>query len=75
MNARSRTGEKAFEEAQERLVAMGVEVGAGLPVHDPARLAETVRTAVLEGYDPIILGGGDGSVSSAVDFLDRKSVV
>ena len=69
VNARSRTGEQAFEEALERLGALGVEVGASFPVHDPARLAETVRTAVLAGHDPIILGGGDGSVSSTVDFL------
>ena len=69
VNARSRTGEQAFEEALERLGALGVEVGASFPVHDPARLAETVRTAVLAGHDPIILGGGDGSVSSSVDFL------
>ena len=69
VNAKSRTGEKAFEEARGKLGSLGVEVGAGFPVHDPARLAETVRAAVLEGHDPIILGGGDGSVSSAVDFL------
>ena len=69
VNARSRTGERAFEEALERLLALGVGVGASFPVHDPARLAETVRAAVLEGHDPIILGGGDGSVSSTVDFL------
>ena len=69
VNARSRTGERAFEEARAKLVSLGVVVGAGFPVHDPSRLAETVRTAVVEGYDPIILGGGDGSVSSAVDFL------
>ena len=69
VNARSRTGEQAFEKAREKLATLGVEVGASFPVHDPARLAETVRTAVLAGHDPIILGGGDGSVSSAVDFL------
>ena len=69
VNARSRTGERAFEEARERLVDLGVEIGAGFPVHDPARLAETVRTAVSDGHDPIVLGGGDGSVSSTVDFL------
>ena len=69
VNARSRTGERAFEEALERLVSLGVEVGGRFPVHDPARLAETARAAVLAGHDPIIIGGGDGSVSSAVDFL------
>ena len=64
VNARSRTGERAFEEALERLVSLGVEVGGRFPVHDPARLAETARAAVLAGHDPIIIGGGDGSVSS-----------
>ncbi|CAA9468267.1 MAG: Transcription regulator [contains diacylglycerol kinase catalytic domain] [uncultured Rubrobacteraceae bacterium] len=69
VNARSRTGERAFEEATKLLAARGVEVGAGFPVQDPSRLAETVRSAVLAGHDPIIIGGGDGSVSSTVDFL------
>jgi len=41
---------------------------------DPARLPETVREAILEGHDPIILGGGDGSVSSTVDYLAHHNV-
>jgi diacylglycerol kinase (ATP) len=69
VNARSRTGEKAFEKAAKLLSSLGVEVGASYALHDPARLPETVREAVGEGHDPIILGGGDGSVSSTVDFL------
>jgi diacylglycerol kinase (ATP) len=69
VNARSRTGEKAFERALRLLSSLGVAVGVSYAVNDPARLAETAREAVLEGYDPIILGGGDGSVSSTVDFL------
>ena len=69
VNVRSRTGEKAFERALRLLSSLGVAVGVSYAVNDPARLAEAVREAVLEGYDPIILGGGDGSVSSTVDFL------
>ena len=69
VNARSRTGEQAFEKASELLSSLGVEVGASYALHDAARLPETVREAVGEGHDPIILGGGDGSVSSTVDFL------
>jgi diacylglycerol kinase (ATP) len=69
VNARSRTGEKAFVRASKLLSSLGVEVGASYALHDPARLPETVREAVSEGHDPIILGGGDGSVSSTVDFL------
>ena len=69
VNTRSRTGEKAFERASKLLSSLGVEIGVSYPLGDPARLAETAREAVSEGYDPIILGGGDGSVSSTVDFL------
>ena len=69
VNARSRTGEKAFVRASKLLSSLGVELGASYALHDPARLPETVREAVSEGHDPIILGGGDGSVSSTVDFL------
>ena len=68
VNARSRTGEQAFERASELLGSLGVEIGASYALHDAARLPETVREAVGKGHDPIILGGGDGSVSSTVVF-------
>lgn len=74
VNARSRTGEQAFERASELLGSLGVEVGASYALQDAARLPETVREAVGEGHDPIILGGGDGSVSSTVDFLAHNDV-
>jgi diacylglycerol kinase (ATP) len=69
VNARSRTGEKAFQQASDLLSSLGVTIGASYALSDPARLPETVREAILEGHDPIILGGGDGSVSSTVDYL------
>jgi diacylglycerol kinase (ATP) len=69
VNARSRTGEKAFDKALKLLSSLGVVIGASYALNDPARLPETVRESVVEGHDPIILGGGDGSVSSTVDFL------
>jgi YegS/Rv2252/BmrU family lipid kinase len=69
VNARSRSGEQAFQRASNLLSSLGVAIGASYALSDPSRLSETVREAVLEGYDPIILGGGDGSVSSTVDFL------
>ena len=74
VNARSRAGEKAFDKASRLLDSMDVEVGVSYALNDPARLAETVKEAVDEGHDPIILGGGDGSVSSTVDFLAHHEV-
>ncbi len=74
VNARSRTGEKAFEHASKLLSSLGVGIGVSYALSDPTRLPETVRETVLEGHDPIILGGGDGSVSSTVDFLAHHQV-
>jgi diacylglycerol kinase (ATP) len=74
VNARSRTGEKAFQQASNLLSSLGVTIGASYALSDSARLPETVREAILEGHDPIILGGGDGSVSSTVDYLAHHNV-
>lgn len=74
VNARSRSGARVFEAARERLQALGVPLGAATAIQDPVRLPEAVREAVAEGYGLVILGGGDGSVSSVVDFLADKDV-
>jgi diacylglycerol kinase (ATP) len=74
VNARSRSGERAFEKALRLLDTLGVEVGVSYALGEPTRLPETVREAVGEGHDPIILGGGDGSVSSTVDFLAHHDI-
>jgi diacylglycerol kinase family enzyme len=59
-------GEAAFAEARDLLSALGIPLGAAYAVHDPVRLQETVREALLEGHELIILGGGDGSVSTCL---------
>ena len=52
-------------------------LGPTYAVRDPVRLPETVRDVVDDGseYGLLILGGGDGSVSSVVDFLAHHDVV
>ena len=74
VNTRSRSGEQAFEQARSYLRELGVRVEAEYNLRDPARLPETVREAAGE-YGLVILGGGDGTVSSAVDFLADREVV
>ncbi len=77
VNTRSRSGERTFFQALDRLQEMGVPLGATYAIRDPARLAETVREVLGDGsgYRTLILGGGDGSVSSVVDFLTHHEVV
>jgi diacylglycerol kinase (ATP) len=75
VNTRSRTGERAFFQAIDRLEELGIPLGATYAIRDPARLSETVREVIDDGHRLLILGGGDGSVSSVVDFLAGRDVV
>ncbi len=77
VNTRSRSGERAFFEALDRLEELGVPLGATYAIRDPVRLPETVREVLNEGsgYRFLILGGGDGTVSSVVDFLAHHRVI
>ena len=78
VNTRSRTGERVFFQALDRLQELGVPLGATYALRDPARLPETVREVLDSGIGyggRLILGGGDGTVSSVVDFLAGRDVV
>jgi diacylglycerol kinase (ATP) len=77
VNTRSRSGERTFFEALDRLEELGVHLGATYAIRDPVRLPETVREVLHEGsgYRLLVLGGGDGSVSSVVDFLAHHDVI
>jgi len=76
VNTRSRSGERAFFRALDRLQELEVTLGPTYAVRDPVRLPETVRDVLDDGseYRVLILGGGDGSVSSVVDFLAHRDV-
>src|SRR5918993_667869 len=75
VNTRSRTGERAFFQALDQLEELHVPLGVTYAIRDPARLPETVREVLDNGYRFLILGGGDGSVSSVVDFLAERDAL
>ncbi|MGF1549967.1 MAG: diacylglycerol/lipid kinase family protein [Sphingomonadaceae bacterium] len=75
VNAHSRRGEELFREAKERLEAAGMKLLAAHAVRDPAQLEPKVREAVDSGAPMLILGGGDGTVSYAVDYLIGRPCV
>ena len=69
VNTKSRQGEEWFAQAKQHLTAMGVELSDAIALQDPKRLPDLIRTQIAEGEKLIVLGGGDGSFSGAVDFF------
>lgn len=74
VNAMSRSGAEAFDEARDKLTAAGIELIEAHAIDDPAKMDGVVRDAI--GKAPmVIVGGGDGSLSSNVDhFLGSGTV-
>ncbi|MDB5688692.1 MAG: putative diacylglycerol kinase [Sphingomonas bacterium] len=75
INARSRKGRAMFREATRKLEAAGITLIARHALRDPKQLVPTVRQAVADGAPMVIVGGGDGSLSCAVDELVRERSV
>ena len=74
VNAGSRKGADLFEQARDKLKAAGVE----LLDAKKCKTAKSMETAVkqaLKKAPMVIVGGGDGSLSSFVDFFVGTDVV
>lgn len=75
VNIHARQGQRQATRARQLLQAAGVPLHASYALRHAARLPQLVRAAVAEGCDLIVLGGGDGSISSAVAALARQPTV
>lgn len=75
VNARSRKGRDLFKEAQAKLKEAGIRLLGAHGVRDPDKLIPTVKEAVRSGAPMVIVGGGDGSLSSTVDELVGRECV
>lgn len=74
-NTSSRTGQRAFPEALEILRGLGIAPESAHPLTNPARLVPTIRHVLDEGCDLVVLGGGDGTISSVVDVLAESKAI
>ncbi|WP_404713027.1 diacylglycerol kinase family protein [Sphingomonas sp. MMS24-J13] len=75
VNAKSRRGQKAFAEARRLLQEAGFTLVICKALKNPERLEREVKKAVGTGVPLVIVGGGDGSISSSVDHLVDKDTV
>jgi YegS/Rv2252/BmrU family lipid kinase len=75
VNAHSRRGRDLFREASAKLEMAGVRLIEAHAVANPRKLVPTIAEAVRSGAPMVIVGGGDGSLSCAVDeVVDRDCV-
>jgi YegS/Rv2252/BmrU family lipid kinase len=74
VNARSRVGAEGFEQAVELLENAGIELVKAIAVEHPAHIKAEVRKAVDEA-PMVIVGGGDGTLSTTIDFFKDHDTV
>ncbi|HXG99513.1 MAG TPA: diacylglycerol kinase family protein [Sphingomicrobium sp.] len=74
VNAMSRRGSDAFEEVRDKLIAAGIELIEAHAVHEPDAMDTTVKEAIAKA-PMVIVGGGDGSLSSNVDLFIGQDTV
>lgn len=75
VNTQSRRGEEVFEQACDKLGAAGIEVIAQHAIKNPDEMRPIIRAAIMKGAPMVIVGGGDGSLSSTIDdFLGSDTV-
>ena len=75
VNTNSSQGEKFFFAAMDELARRGIWIAASYPVRDSARLRECVEEAISRAQSLVIVGGGDGTISSIVDYFAHKELV
>jgi YegS/Rv2252/BmrU family lipid kinase len=74
VNAMSRRGEATFVEARDKLSAAGLQLIEAHAIHDPDMMEPMVEAAIARA-PMVIVGGGDGSLSSTVDHFVGKDAV
>ena len=75
VNAASRSGADAFAEARDKLRAAGIELLGAKAVKNPKSMGTAIKAAVKKA-PMVIIGGGDGSLSSSVEhFMGTDTIL
>jgi len=74
VNTNSRKGKKFFSAAVNELTKKGITIADLYPVQYPERLPGIVQEAVKH-HKLIVVGGGDGTISSVVNYFAYRDVV
>ena len=74
VNAKSRKGADLFDDVRDKLAGAGIDLIEAHAVHPPEEMEVVVEAAIARA-PMVIVGGGDGSLSSSVDFFLGRDTV
>jgi YegS/Rv2252/BmrU family lipid kinase len=69
VHTHSRKGADQFAQAQSLFEAAGLSLAEAHGVRDPSQMRATVEKALADGAQLVIVGGGDGSISTTIGAL------
>ncbi|MFD2181834.1 diacylglycerol/lipid kinase family protein [Rhodoplanes azumiensis] len=72
VNARSRRGQRRFDTALRLLGERGFLITAAHAVTDPARLGDVAEAAAAERDHLVVVGGGDGTISTVAGIVAAR---
>src|SRR5258706_1796701 len=75
VNTYSRWGGRLFFPALDELTKRGINITASYAVRHPDRLPAIMKEAISRAGSLVIVGGGDGTISSVVDYFAYQDVV
>ncbi|NJC32751.1 YegS/Rv2252/BmrU family lipid kinase [Sphingomonas jejuensis] len=75
VNAQSRRGRATFKDARRKLKDAGITLLSAHAVRNPKHFRDVIKKALETSPPMVIVGGGDGSLSSAVDDFVRTRTV
>src|SRR4051794_22589151 len=74
VNTKARKGQDFYGHAQQALHSAGIKLTESYPLTKAKLLPQLVQSLVKRGVKAIILGSGDGTISSVVDHLVNNDV-